>query len=311
MSLTITIEQKFTSVNLSSIILKYWERSMTESEVVFNLKKVEWISLEEITFLFGWIRHVKYNNFNLKKIYIELPPISQNEPEIFADKQTKDETIRRRKTRLISLWERWKIYEKCGLRTNEFNVTTEINKYIDNKDLDDNNWHRIVPFFAIPVNEYHNVYNLRETIKADVEKKFRLQEHVLQILTENTSNSVFENKSLCNIITTELYLNVIHHSFNLENKWRNECYFAISLRNKIDVEKYILQKERDGKNISKETAIKNIQFILEQNANNERPFDERDFFQSKDKGEKYLNESFIEFTFTDFGEGIASTLKEK
>ena len=191
MPLTIIIDQKFTSVNLTPTINKYWKKSMTASEVIFNLKKVEWISLEEITFLFGWIRHVKHNNSNLKRIFVELPPVNQTEPEQFPDEQTKEETIRRRKTRLISLWDRWRIYEKCELESDEFNVTTEINKYINNKELNDNNWHRIVPFFAIPVNEYHNVYELRETIKVDVEKKFRLQEHVLQMLTENTSNSIF------------------------------------------------------------------------------------------------------------------------
>ena len=204
MPLIINIDPKFTSINLSSTIKKYWNKSLKDREVVFNLKKVEWISLEEITFLFGWIRHVKHNNPNLKKFFAELPSLNQTEYENFPDEQTKGETIRRRKTRLISLWDKGKIYDKSGLEKNEFDISTEINKYTNNKDLSDNNWHRIVPFFAIPVKDYHNVYELRETIKIDIEKKFNLQKHVLKMLTENTSNSIFENKSLSNIITTEL-----------------------------------------------------------------------------------------------------------
>ncbi|MES2559405.1 MAG: phosphoribosyltransferase [Bacteroidota bacterium] len=308
----INFDSKLTPISLNSIIKNDWEKSFIESDVIFNLKKIEWLSLEEITFLFGWFRQVKLNNKNLRNLRVELPTTTQSEPEIFPDEEIKKETIKRRRTRLISLWDNWKIYEKCGLLESQMNVTNDINKYVGKNDLEDNNWHKIIPFFAIPINDYENIDELRELIKIDVENKFNLQEHVLSILTLHTSNSAFENKSLSNIITTELFLNVIHHSFPKDFEGKKECYFAIALRNKISISKYISDKLRSGISLSEKEAIKRIEFIQEQNAIKERPTDERPFFQTKENGKTtYKNDSFIEFTFTDFGQGIPITLKEK
>jgi len=309
MPLTIIFDEKFTSINLDAVIAKYWKDSFTEREVIFNLKKIEWISLEEMTFLFGWIRAIKRQNKKLAKIFVELPSLQESEPEIFKNDQIRSEIIRRRRTRLISLWDKWKIYEKCELQPDDFNVTSEINKFVNKQELNDNNWHKVVPFFAIPIGKYQNVNELRETIKAEIEQKFKLQEHVQRILADNTSNSVFSNKSLSQIITTELYLNAIHHSEKGTNNEEKECYFAIALKNKINVQKYISGKNTEGKIIDSKMGEIAVQRILERNAKNERPIDERGFFQDPKDQSRFVNNSYVEFTFIDYGQGIPDTLR--
>ncbi|MCX6319890.1 MAG: phosphoribosyltransferase [Bacteroidetes bacterium] len=307
----IEFDAKFTSRDLTTFINVYYEKSMNASEVIFSMKKLEWIAVEELTFLFGWIRNVKFNNEKLKMIFVELPTINQTEPEDFKDEKEKDETIRRRRTRLISLVENWKIISACGLAADEININRDINSYLGKSHLTDNNWHSIIPFKAIPFLNYHSYNELRENIKSEVEGKFKLQERTIKLLTSHTTKSIFDNKTLSNIITTELYLNSLHHSFNPDPEFENkECYFSISLRNKIDIAKYIETKKKEGLELTTEAAEKKIQGILSSNSESERIKIERNYFKS-DKGNQIRNDTFIEFTFLDFGKGIPSTLRKK
>ena len=307
----IQFDTKFTSKDLTSFINTYYERSMIEKEVVFSMKKLEWIAVEELTFLFGWIRNVKLNNKNLKKIFVELPTISQTEPEVFKDEKEREETIRRRRTRLISLFENWKIMSACDLTANEINVDSDLNPYLGESHLTDNNWHSIIPFKAIPFVDYHSYDELRENIKSEVERKFKLQDRTIKLLTNHTTKSIFDNKTLSNIITTELYLNSLHHSFAYDDEFENkECYFAISLRNKIDIDKYIETKKSEGLDLTKQEAERKIQNILSSNSESERIKIERNYFKNE-KSKQFKNDTFIEFTFLDFGEGIPSTLRNK
>lgn len=307
----IIFDKKFTSKDLTSFIDTYYEKSMIESEVIFSLKKLEWIAVEELTFLFGWIRNVKFNNPNLKKIFIELPTISQTETEDFKDEKEKEETKRRRRTRLISLFENWKIMAACGLSYSEINVNSDLNPYLGKSQLIDNNWHSIIPFKAIPFVDYHSYIELIENVKSEVKGKFKLQDRTIELLTNYTTKSVFDNKTLSNIITTELYLNSLHHSFNHDEEFENrECYFAISLRNKIDIDKYIETKKKEGIDLNIKEAEKKIQGILSSNSESERIEIERNYFKSG-KNNQFKNNTFIEFTFLDFGKGIPSTLRIK
>jgi hypothetical protein len=168
--MNIPFGSKFTSKDLTSFVVNYYDKSMTENEVVFSLKKIEWISVEELTFLFGWIRNVKYNNVNLKKLFVELPTVGQSEPESFENSLVKEEIIRRRRTRLISLYENWRITQACDLKANESNLTSDINQYLGKGNLADNNWHSIIPFKAIPFLKYESYKELVENIKSEVKK---------------------------------------------------------------------------------------------------------------------------------------------
>jgi orotate phosphoribosyltransferase len=309
--MTILFETKFTSKDLSPYINNYYEKSMNESEVIFSMKKLEWIAVEELTFLFGWIRNVKFNNKKLEKIFVELPTTSQTEPEIFKDEKEKNETIRRRRTRLISLVENWKMIDACGLNKSEINVDSDLNLYLGKSHLADNNWHSIIPFKAIPFVNYHSYNELRENIKSEVEKKFKLLYRTEKLLEKHTTKSIFDNNTLSNIITTELYLNSLHHSFNYDNEIKNkECYFSISLRNKININKYIETKKNEGIILTKSDAEAVIQKILFSNSESERIKIERNYFKNENTNQ-FKNDTFIEFSFLDFGEGIPSTLRTK
>lgn len=310
----ISFDPKFTSKDLNGIINTHFQKSLTETEVVFSLKKLEWVGVEEITFLFGWIRHVKRFNPNLKRLFVELPTLNQSEPEKFKNETTRRETIRRRRTRLISLVENWKIISACELSSGEINVDSNLNPHLGKSDLMDNNWHSIIPFKPVPFMKYKSHSDLMANIRSEVHEKFKLHTKVVKLLGKYTSRSVFDNQMLSNIITTELYLNSLHHSFPIDDKISlRECYFSVALRNRIDTDKFRETKDREAEEFEEEKLTdaalqKKVQDILSNNAIKERIDIEHSFFMNAN-GKDFRNDSFIEFTFLDLGVGIPGKLK--
>lgn len=307
----IVIGDKFTSIHLDNIIRQYWDlakKASSKEQIVFDLKDIEWIATEELTFLFGWFRYLKHLG---KNIYIELPPIHT--------------TDIRKKRRLVSLYLRWRIdsflpiNNSTGYKEIEkyFNVSEGINKIITAElekakktgHLDDNSWHKIIPFYALDANFDQKRDNLRDELKTHLKDVFTLEHEIEQLLNAETAYSPFHNRTLSHIISTELFLNVIHHSFDENTDGPHQCYMAVVLSNFKDVKKYVRSKSEKGKKIEIEDAEKELHSIVDRSYITERPLEESLFYKSKVKG--YRNEPFIEFTFLDFGKGIPATLREK
>ena len=178
--MTISLGSKFTSKNLDKIVRTYWEKSVNASEqelVTFDLSDLSWIALEELTFLFGWIRYLIINK---KQVYVNLPKLDKRNIRTFR--------------RAISLWHRWKIYglipfnQQLGRLEYEkyFNVTTQINTLIEEefeKDrkrqlYNDNNWHKIIPFRFINANYPDDFRNLRDTLKTELDDVFKIEKQI-------------------------------------------------------------------------------------------------------------------------------------
>ena len=68
--LEIDLKEKFTSVHFEEVISKYWKSSLEEKNIEFNLTKLEWIAIEQITFLVSWINELTDLN---KKVSVLLP----------------------------------------------------------------------------------------------------------------------------------------------------------------------------------------------------------------------------------------------
>jgi len=135
--LNIDFGRKFTSVDFEIFIKRYFSNCFNYPTINFNLQQVEWISLEEITLLFGWIRYIKLNHLTLKLLKINLPELTPVED---------NDNYKRKKQRLLNLWNVWEIWKKCDLDiSRETNLTSDINKYVD-KYQNDTHWHHIVPF---------------------------------------------------------------------------------------------------------------------------------------------------------------------
>jgi orotate phosphoribosyltransferase len=325
--LTIPFGDKFTSKDFDNFIIRYFNQQVNYKKVIFDLSKIEWIALEEIVFLFSWIRYIKSIHKHLE-ISVSLPVIDRPvvSPTIFEEYSYNEvekgkERIKRerREKRLQSLCNVWKIVENCELADDEITIS-KYKKYSKNNNFSDekgnadarsvdSNWHSIIPFTKLDSQNIDTLRAVREKVEKKIGDKFKLETKVEEILSKYSSMSSFETKAMSGIITTELFLNSIVHAYAEEEKGKfSECYFAISLRNKIDEEKYIEQKIKNGS--TREEAKLNLDYILRTNLK-EKTYEEQEYFKNKNNNNIADNESFIEFTFLDYGTGIPNTLRKR
>lgn len=325
----INFNKKFASAHLDNIVEKYWDKAdkapLTEV-ISFNLKEIEWIGLEEITFLFGWFRYLVLNN---KKIKIHLPPYNSNFKQ---------------HNQLVNLWGKWKIYSFLSLLEGNnnlldyFNIDSSVNKIIDaqirkkhftQENLEDDI--TVVPFQSISTSGYGDIRSIDDLVINKIHKPLNLAKQVYDVLEQNTELPSNENLLLSKIVTNELFLNVIHHSLETQRSDAHECYFAISLKRKYTIENIIksenYKKVFERQSISKEPfeiardkiipfsydeAKTKLNFyltkVLPDGYREERSAETLDYFRDNTKINQFKNETYIEFSFLDFGQGIPSSL---
>lgn len=331
--ITIRLGKKFTVKDFTNYINLYFIDSLTSNIVFFDLEELEWISLDGITFLFGWINNIK--NIDHKCIVkLRLPnpsTLSTDDVMIFKGRQSK-----RRERRLISLVETWAIRHHCNIQLKDIvdppnNLNSLLDKQFRNVYCSDSNWKKIIPFRKIDTNIYENIDNVRSNLTTELSEIFTFEEDVNTLLDRFSSQTPFKNKTLSHLITFELFLNTLHHAKRNE-KSVNECYFSISLSNKFnefdiqdELTKSKIEDFRKLHNCSSDIAENSIEPVskeliklelqtrietrLSLRIESERSQITWPFFKDfSDK--KYLNRSYLEFAFIDFGIGIPSTLRE-
>lgn len=323
----IKFQTKFTSLNFKWFVDNYW--NIASANIIINLSNVEWISHEGIVLLFSFINQKKMMDKNIV-FKIMLPDyinIKETKSEIYnsnlaqesekgAINNDKDsiEKIKTRRLKLaISLMEKWKILDSCNLDI-EKNIIADtslnyyIQKYRDDIKFNYINFKQILEFYKINCDQYKDLYSVRANLPNKLNEIFSLNKGVEDLLSEYYSNTPFKNKSLANIVTYELILNVAHHAYGSNSNEKN-CYFSIALYNKISETKYYEYiKDRydyfpDNKNFEKFVARK-----YKQNVESERIPEEFNFF--KQGKPDYQNKSYLELCLVDFGQGIVNTLLE-
>lgn len=326
----IVFGKKFTPAHLDNVVKEHWEKAVnaSQSEVInFRLEQIEWIALEEITFLFGWFRFLILNG---KKIKIHLPSYDSDFKKY---------------NQLVNLWGKWKIYSLVNLLEGNnrlgdyFNVDSSVNTIIDNlirrkqynqENLEDDI--TVVPFQAIGTSGYGDIRSIDDLVINKIHKPLNLAKQVYEVLEQSTDLSANENLLLSKIVTNELFLNVIHHSFETHKSDADECYFAISLKRKYTVEN--IKKSENNKRIferrkttreSYEDAKSNIKLFTDEEAKSKLNFylttvlpegyqtekakETLNFYRDRTNTKKpFKNESYIEFSFLDFGQGIPNSL---
>ncbi|MEO6230895.1 MAG: hypothetical protein ABJB11_17300 [Ferruginibacter sp.] len=315
----------------------HWKRSFSPdiTEVVFDLTITEWINTEEIVFLFAWIRKLILSN---RKIKIHLPygfDITRiykseklNELKGKFNFSDNPKIAKKRNKRNIFLMVNWGLRNNTGLKDWNFENRLADNIYNERYDelLLEDTFNKVVPFTAISTNFDGELIKYDAHFKqvlsgsksqTGVRTLFELESRIENILSDHACYSPFESKILSNVIFQELYLNTCQHSYTKKNKPDDkECFMALSFSGKrkfADTNNFSIsffdEKDKQAADFykDKESILKQIQIEFKSTVF------EKDVQLRKatlDKFNQVKNQSYLEYTFLDFGQGYTETLKE-
>ena len=310
-SLIVKFGNKFTQNDLESYIKNYFDLSIIEStkSILFDLEELEWISSEEITFLFAWIRKV---NILKKQLTILLPFSESKFPNDDAD------VLERRIFIKYYMWNIWEMY-KIGVKYSNFENTSDINNLI-NRYKASKIGKKVLPFKTISLGKSKGRkvdLRYKEIIKQDDGNDiFFLKRNLRDLLDENDCYTPFENKVISEIITRELVMNSMEHS------GADECYFTTTLKSKWKGSSVNSDKFQDQ--FLKEKEPETLYFYRDKSkckdiiANTVKTIDKNKLPDRKKADLNkipayniFKNQAHLEFTFLDFGRGIHNTLKEQ
>ncbi|HMS39219.1 MAG TPA: hypothetical protein PKE69_03270 [Pyrinomonadaceae bacterium] len=288
----IRFDSKFTDKHLDKVISKIYTnlKSNFRDIYVFDLTNVEYIGNQELLVLSALFKSFVEAKIKFKVLF-------------FHEGISASELDTRVKRQMIEIWEVWKIWQtvppdmcrECfGIDDKFINyLKKELNYYPEkSKSYEIYNRNGVTPFIRL---DFVNNYS-EKGIQQIIEPIYRLNSAIEDLLQENKCFHPFASNSLSTIITEELYLNFLDHSLDSSiPKFPQMAFMSISFRRKFD---------------ESEKTSKEIQFLKEINFESECLEETFDFFYDHIK-KKYKNESYIEFSFLDFGSGITNTLREQ
>lgn len=206
--LFIRFEEKLTSANFESFLSKYWSASKKNKEIEFDLSALEWIAIEQTTFLISWINSLSDSG---KSLSIRLPSSG--------------------KTRIINARR-----QQCvNYLLSDWGFIELLNKGID-----------IIPSDIFPTKKtpkqkpYHVIstipYNA-EDFDTDFYDLYQTSfssfiEYISTEIKENTLLNYFDNHFLHYSIIKEFYSNACQHAYI--NQPLGKCYFSLDFNKKID-----------------------------------------------------------------------------
>jgi hypothetical protein len=286
----VKLPSKFADKNLDEFINKIYSNheKFPNDKYHFDLTEVEFIGNQELLVLSA-----------LFKSFIESNV--QFEIEFFKKGIPTSEIPNRVKRQIIQFWEVWKIWKivPSSLYEQYFGLINgnsverlqkELKYYPKLSEI--YNRHGITPFISL---DFLNNYNEVEVQKI-ISPIYRLNSVIEDLLKANKCHHPFTSNLLSTIITEELYLNFLDHSMlSSFSGFEKFAFMSISFEAKIDDEK---------------TSHIDIQKIKEINFKTECIPESFNFFYDK-KLKKYKNESYIQFSFLDFGQGIVRTLTDQ
>lgn len=284
--ITIKIEKKIGEKNISLLINNFYNLFIVDKEntndYFFDFSDVEWIDNQGILVITGLLKYLVETNTNFKFCFLK-----NGSGEL---------TDLRIAKQFVEMWEIWKIYEIVPnkLYKDYFdidgnyiqNLKNRFNINISNQEIYDR--YGITPFLTLnKVDKYED-----RKIGEIISNIYDLNEATNEILKENNCYLPFENETISSIITKELYENFLDHFKQSIFPSKNDfAFMSIALKRKI--------KLKDG--------LDKIQYILKKNFEDESIDELKDFYFDLKKKE-FKNESLLQISFLDFGEGIPISL---
>ncbi|ETZ22843.1 hypothetical protein [Pedobacter sp. V48] len=334
-------DQTVASIDPAHEKISLWEKSFHTSvdEVIFDLTITEWIATEQITFLFGWIRNIYHRDvrlivrlpfwYDLTYIYnqAQLTALKSKYPEEkgYVDSPARQKRRKRSSNFLMFVY---KLFEALDFDQTLFENLPPDSKQINREAENITSYnHQIIPFsiFNIGYNKqlikydthFHDVINNNLESKLYTHSLFDLQESLQKILSDNYCYSPFANKILSNVITQELYINSLQHSYSEDEvQFLKEAYVTVFLSHPWE-KKHL---DRLSQRYSREKAYYSLDFYKDKASIRENIITQRLGDKVSDPMPKVIdlstfssfdNKSYLDFTFLDFGAGIPATLKNQ
>ncbi|MFL5752068.1 MAG: hypothetical protein ACJ76F_01575, partial [Bacteroidia bacterium] len=270
--MTIDLGTKLTSINFDIFIKENWNNSIASET-------------KAIDFSFKRLEWIGYEQLTFIIGWIDRLVAAKKTVNVYlqesSDIANNTEVFNKREKCLKMLLVDWRFQSLCK-------NATFIGGGINPKG---NNISKNIPFEHIPTIDY-NLNTFEEDFKSQYDKHLSsFKSYSENEFRANTDLSYFDNHYLNYSIIKELYSNVCQHAYQ-SDQFDSKCYISLSHSKKIG-------SDYQGQYLQRLLAARY----------SERPPEEKNYFINL-KGE-YSNRSYLEFTFLDFGEGIASTLKNK
>ncbi|WP_338648529.1 hypothetical protein V5J73_06985 [Flavobacterium sp. KS-LB2] len=273
---------KFTEIHIDEFInYIYQSIDKKEKEFVFDLSQVQWISNQNLLLFTAVLKYLYASNLSFKVKFLE-PGVPTGEVND------------RVKIQIVQLWEIWKIYSVIsdGNFGPYFDIDygsvkifiSELKSKGKYNESDKEIYDRfgITPFVSLDRIEN---YKDEKLLDNEIEPIYALNELVREKLIRANCDHPFVNKTLSSIITKELYENFLDHTnFAFLQNERNWAFMSLAL---------------------KQGNSRHSQSILEKNFYEEELAESVTFFKHNGA---FKSEPLLQFSFVDFGEGIAMTL---
>jgi hypothetical protein len=319
----------------------HWKRSFSPDvkEVVFDLTLTEWVATEQIAFLFAWLRNLKYsgkflkvylpfrNNIENYLTKLQLQKISENYKDTNGNSYIDNiDRIKRRRRSSAFLMAVYGLFTQTGLEESDFINMADPGTYFKESERLRKNNHQIIPFtpFDLSANRQHikydthfyDVINNNMYAQAKTSNIFDLQKNIQQLLKDYACYTPFESKILSNVVTQELYINSLQHSFVNKNDefLIPECYITAFLSNKWNnpesenfIPSFLEEKLPESLDFfkDKDKILKKINKSLKLPKHKDIKPREADLGSFNE----FKNISYLEYTFLDFGEGIHNSIE--
>ena len=281
---------KFADKNIDNFINDIYlnHKQFPTDKYHFDLTEVEFIGNQELLVL-----SALFKSFIGAKIDFEI--------DFFKKGVSTDQIKKRVKRQIIQFWQVWKIW-KIVPNDNDYlkyfgidgNSVEKLQKELDYYPKLSEIYlrHGVTPFISL---DYINNYNEIEVQKV-INPIYKLNSVIDDLLNVNKCHHPFTSNSLSTIVTEELFLNFLDHSLvSSFGGFKKIAFMSISFQSKID---------------NKKNSDKEIQIQKELNFKTECLPNTIDFFYDSTE-KRYKNNSFIQFSFLDFGMGIVETLRSE
>nr|WP_315200961.1 hypothetical protein [uncultured Flavobacterium sp.] len=258
--------------------------STSINKYIFDFSDVEWIDNQGMLIVTSLLKYLVDMQVSFKFHFLK------NGSSV--------ETDRRIAKQFVEIWEVWKIYE-----------IVPDQRYKDYFDIDGNTIESLKNRFSIKINnqEIYDRYGITPFLTLDkidkyedrkisemISKIYALNDVTNEILKDSNCFLPFENETIGTIITKELYENFLDHFkgsiFETSNHY---AFMSIALRKKIFP--------------AGERSESQQQYFLQRNFEEESMEEIKSFYYNLNE-KTFKNESLLQISFLDFGEGIPKSL---